>query len=240
MASQPVKRAQVFMGSGKPEEMPVDMWIDDCRLLWLGTEYSDEDKNAGILATMLASIYGAALVYTHTLSTEIRSDWKKLAEALKAQYDLPGRRPLHPGIISRMVTLRQGERSLQDHIKNVREIAGFFGPQAKLIGVGCFVNSLEDKVLQKHILLIRQTMVACGKTDYTVEDLFKAALKWEETDWDQMKDKAGDFMKNLDNPDALKEYGHVGENGEFILEGHDGKQRGRVENGELMLDLTLD
>ncbi|KAL4986794.1 hypothetical protein BDW68DRAFT_178494 [Aspergillus falconensis] len=143
MAPPHPKRAQPFTGKDKRED--IEIWIDDCRLLWLSPHLS-----------------GAALEYTNTMSTE---------------------------------TAPTGKRNLRDHVRGFGELASFQGSQSKMIGLGFFVDSLDDSLLKKHIILHQWTREACGKV-FTVEDLLKAALKWEETDWHQMK-KANDILAKM-------------------------------------------
>ncbi|KAL5042848.1 hypothetical protein BDW71DRAFT_210856 [Aspergillus fruticulosus] len=165
MAPPHPKRAQPFTGKDKRED--IEIWIDDCRLLWLSPH--------------------RPRVHQHYVHRD-RSDWKKLAQVLKGKI-------AHPGVLSRMLTMHQGKRNLRDHVRGFGELASFQGSQSKMIGLGFFVDSLDDSLLKKHIILHQWTREACGK-DFTVEDLLKAALKWEETDWHQMK-KSNDILAKM-------------------------------------------
>ncbi|KAL3247644.1 hypothetical protein ABHI18_012339, partial [Aspergillus niger] len=101
----------------------VNLYIDQCELMWLSAGLSDEDRPRAIATTLMAGLRNGALRYANTLEVEVQKDWNKLSNCLKTRFPLPKKQELVRDAMRQVTALRQGQRTLKEYAEEALEVS---------------------------------------------------------------------------------------------------------------------
>ncbi|KAF9893000.1 hypothetical protein FE257_012411 [Aspergillus nanangensis] len=154
--------------SGNDEEN-VGLYIKECKCCWLSYRFPKEQTEELIGMTMMTGLKGTALRYVSGLAGTDTDDWHVLAEHLKKRF--PKRKSLNMAqeAMSKMFTLNQKDRPLNEYITEVREVS-YYIPDREKTMIHMFMRGLSDVSTGENLTAYVRGKEVLGEK-YTLEDI---------------------------------------------------------------------
>ena len=139
--------------AGLPGEV-VDVYISLCKFYWAGRGLTADELHEARGATLRGGLTGAAAAFASTLDTTVQLHFGALSERLKKQFPFK-RRPLNDHeTINKLMTLRQGEKTLDDYCEEAMTLkqllsANLDGLLAHKWAAGLVSEEVAEEIFEK-------------------------------------------------------------------------------------------
>lgn len=159
----------------------VDLYLNQCRVKWLGRSLCDSDFNLAIATTTLGGLRDAAERYAKTLKKEDKKDWETLHNLLQkkfAEREDPNQDTVALRKISRLVQGR--DETTRKYLERIRDLEVQLpaGPHWQGLLTGGAVEGLRNEMTKKVLMGHLESRKADDA--FTMDDVTRMALSLED------------------------------------------------------------